>query len=46
MKKKLVVLGSSNVDYILKVPHFLAPGETLAGDHYQVALGGKGPTKQ
>ncbi|GGZ99433.1 ribokinase [Ignatzschineria ureiclastica] len=42
MKKKLIVLGSSNVDYILKVPHFLAPGETLAGDHYQVALGGKG----
>lgn len=42
MKKKLIVLGSSNVDYILNVPHFLLPGETLAGDHYQVALGGKG----
>lgn len=42
MKKKLIVLGSSNVDYILKVPHFLLPGETLAGDQYQVALGGKG----
>lgn len=42
MRKKLMVLGSSNVDYILKVPHFLVPGETLAGDQYQVALGGKG----
>lgn len=42
MTKKLIVLGSSNVDYILKVPHFLLPGETLAGDQYQVALGGKG----
>lgn len=42
MAKKLMVLGSSNVDYILKVPHFLLPGETLAGDQYQVALGGKG----
>lgn len=42
MQKKLIVLGSSNVDYILKVPHFLLPGETLAGDQYQVALGGKG----
>lgn len=42
MRKKLVVLGSSNVDYILNVPHFLLPGETLAGDQYQVALGGKG----
>lgn len=42
MKKKLIVLGSCNVDYILNVPHFLTPGETLAGDQYQVALGGKG----
>lgn len=42
MSKKLIVLGSSNVDYILNVPHFLSPGETLAGDKYQVALGGKG----
>lgn len=42
MGKKLTVLGSSNVDYILKVPHFLLPGETLSGSHYQVALGGKG----
>lgn len=42
MQKKLIVLGSSNVDYILNVPHFLAPGETLAGDQYQVSLGGKG----
>ena len=42
MSKKLIVLGSSNVDYILNVPHFLSPGETLAGDQYQVALGGKG----
>lgn len=40
--KKLIVLGSSNVDYILNVPHFLAPGETLSGTQYQVALGGKG----
>ena len=42
MDKKLIVLGSCNVDYILNVPHFLMPGETLAGDQYQVALGGKG----
>ncbi|MHC5225105.1 ribokinase [Ignatzschineria sp. LJL83] len=42
MKKKLIILGSCNVDYILNVPHFLTPGETLAGDQYQVALGGKG----
>ncbi len=42
MKKELIVLGSSNVDYILKVPRFLMPGETLSGEQYQVALGGKG----
>lgn len=42
MTKKLVVLGSTNIDHILDVPYFLAPGETLSADDYQVALGGKG----
>lgn len=40
--KKLVVLGSTNIDHILNVPHFLAPGETLSASQYQVAMGGKG----
>lgn len=39
---KLVVLGSINADHILNVKHFPQPGETVRGDHYQVAFGGKG----
>lgn len=39
---KLVVLGSINADHILNVQHFPQPGETVRGNHYQVAFGGKG----
>lgn len=40
--EKLVVLGSINVDHILNLPQFPLPGETLRGQRYQVAFGGKG----
>lgn len=40
--KKLVVLGSVNVDHIISVPHFVKPGETLTGRNYHIAYGGKG----
>lgn len=39
---KLVVLGSINADYILNLDAFPSPGETVTGNHYQVAFGGKG----
>lgn len=39
---KLVVLGSINADHILNVGQFPQPGETVRGNHYQVAFGGKG----
>lgn len=39
---KLAVLGSINVDHILNLEQFPQPGETLAGQQYQVAFGGKG----
>lgn len=39
---KLVVLGSINADHILNVKQFPQPGETVRGDKYQVAFGGKG----
>lgn len=42
MVKKLVVLGSINIDHLLKVTSFPKPGETLNGKHYQIAFGGKG----
>ncbi|WP_189339892.1 ribokinase [Raoultella sp. 10-1] len=39
---KLVVLGSINADHILNLKSFPTPGETVTGNHYQVAFGGKG----
>ncbi|MGP3592419.1 ribokinase [Vagococcus sp. WN89Y] len=39
---KLVVLGSINADHILNLEAFPTPGETVTGQHYQVAFGGKG----
>ncbi|EKT61414.1 ribokinase [Providencia sneebia] len=39
---KLVVLGSINADHILNIAQFPLPGETVRGNHYQVAFGGKG----
>lgn len=35
-------LGSINIDHFYRVPHLLAPGETLAATGYSVGLGGKG----
>lgn len=40
--KKMVVLGSINIDHVLQVPHFPRPGETLSGKQYQMSFGGKG----
>lgn len=39
---KLAVLGSINADHILNLAAFPRPGETLKGENYQVAFGGKG----
>ena len=41
-RKKLIVLGSVNVDHILNVPKFPKPGETLSGSNYKIFFGGKG----
>jgi len=35
-------LGSMNIDYVYKVPHFLQPGETLASESLEIFPGGKG----
>lgn len=42
MKKNLTVLGSINVDHVISVPYFAKPGETLSGENYHIAYGGKG----
>jgi ribokinase len=38
----LVVVGSSNTDMIIQVPHLPAPGETILGGEFTTAAGGKG----
>jgi len=42
VKKKILVLGSANIDLLLRIPRFHAPGETLTGEDLITAFGGKG----
>jgi len=42
MTNKIFVLGSSNVDLILRIPRFNQPGETIRADHLTTVFGGKG----
>jgi ribokinase len=42
MKPKIVVVGSSNTDMIVKLPHLPKPGETVIHGTYSSAAGGKG----
>ncbi len=35
-------LGENNADHVISVPYFAKPGETLTGQNYQIAYGGKG----
>lgn len=42
MHNKIIVLGSSNTDMILKVAHIPKPGETVIGGVFSTAGGGKG----
>ncbi len=39
---KVVVIGSSNTDMILRVDRIPAPGETVLGESFATAAGGKG----
>ncbi len=40
--KKIVVVGSSNTDMIIKLDHIPKPGETILGGEFATAAGGKG----
>ena len=42
MGRKILVLGSSNMDLILRIPRFHQPGETITGQNLVTAFGGKG----
>lgn len=41
-KKGVLVVGSANVDMVVKADHFPAPGETILGGNFQMFSGGKG----
>lgn len=40
--KKLAVVGSINMDYVLNVPHMPQTGETLLAQNFEMLPGGKG----
>ena len=42
MSKKIVVIGSANIDLIMKVPELPAKGETVTGGSFHQIFGGKG----
>ena len=42
MGNKIVVVGSSNTDMIVKLSHLPKPGETVSGGAFSTAAGGKG----
>jgi ribokinase len=42
MKKKIVVVGSSNTDLVIQTSHFPVPGETVIGGVFNTFAGGKG----
>lgn len=39
---RILNFGSMNLDYVYRVPHFVAPGETLAAESQALNPGGKG----
>lgn len=42
MSPRIVVLGSSNTDMVIRLNHLPRPGETVLGGHFATAPGGKG----
>ena len=42
MKPAIVILGSLNMDFVVRVPHLPIPGETVLGHGFQTLPGGKG----
>lgn len=42
MNPKILVVGSSNTDMVLRLPRLPRPGETLLGGEFQSVAGGKG----
>lgn len=41
----VVVLGSANMDLVVRQPRWVAPGETMFGSGFSTGPGGKGPNQ-
>lgn len=41
-KPKILVIGSANMDMVIKTDHFPVPGETIIGGNFSLIPGGKG----
>ena len=39
--KKILVVGSANMDLVVKVPYMPSVGETILGESFMQSLGGK-----
>ncbi|MGF1451928.1 MAG: ribokinase [Opitutales bacterium] len=42
MPPKITVIGSSNVDFVMRAPRLPSPGETVGGAEFSQVFGGKG----
>ena len=42
MTTEILILGSSNIDFILRIPRFHLPGETISAENLMIVFGGKG----
>jgi ribokinase len=42
MSAQIVVVGSLNADYVINLPRFPLPGETVTGSNFDIYPGGKG----
>ncbi|GAB3603455.1 ribokinase [Microbacterium aureliae] len=42
MRGRVVVLGSANMDLVVRQPRWVRPGETMFGSHFSTGPGGKG----
>lgn len=40
--KRILNIGSINIDHVYQLEHFVRPGETLKSSHYSIFAGGKG----
>lgn len=45
MNRKILVIGSTNTDLVIKTERLPEPGETITGGVFETFAGGKSPNK-